>query len=108
MPRGRSISKGELRALFGVCLRDRSPIGARDAALLAVLYGSGLRRAEAVALDVGDYDAETGSLRVRVGKGNKERICYTAAGERHLLETWLRARADAGAPASKGPLFVPM
>lgn len=108
VPRGRSISKGELRALFGACLRDLSPIGARDAALLAVLYGSGLRRAEAAGLDAGDYDPEAGSLTVRVGKGNKARVCYTASGERHLLEAWLRARAAAGAPPTVGPLFLPM
>lgn len=108
VPRGRSISRGELGALFSACVRDHSPIGARDAALLAVLYGSGLRRAEAAALDVSDYDPETGSLRVRAGKGNKERICYTAAGERHLLQVWARARAEAGAPSQAGPLFVPM
>lgn len=108
VPRGRSISKGELRALFSTCLHDPSPIGRRDAALLAVLYGSGLRRAEAAALDVPDYDPETGALRVRVGKGNKERICYTAAGERQLLEAWLKERERVGAPASLGPLFLPM
>jgi integrase len=108
VPRGRSISKGELRALFSACLRDATPIGVRDAALLAVLYGSGLRRAEAAALDVADYDPETGSLKVRTGKGNKERTCYTAAGERHLLQLWLRARAEVGAPPSSGPLFVPL
>jgi integrase len=108
VPRGRSIPRGELRALFAACLRDRSPIGARDAALLAVLYGSGLRRAEAAALDVSDYDPDTGSLTVRAGKGNKERVCYTAAGERHLLGVWLRARDEAGAHPSAGPLFLPM
>jgi integrase len=108
VPRGRSISRGELRALFGACMNDGTPQGARDAALLAVLYGSGLRRAEAAALDVSDYDPETGSLRVRAGKGNKERVCYTASGERNLLEKWLRARVEAGAPPSVGPLFLPM
>ena len=79
VPRGRSISKGELRALFGACLRDRSPIGARDGALLAVLYGSGLRRAEAAALDVGDYDPQTGSLRVR-GKGQQGKSVLHGSG----------------------------
>jgi site-specific recombinase XerD len=108
VPRGRSISKGELRALFGACLRDHTPIGARDAALLAVLYGSGLRRAEAAALSVSDYDPETGSIKVRTGKGNKARVCYTAAGGRYLLEAWLQAREEAGAPGGSGPLFVPM
>lgn len=108
VPRGRSISRGELRALFEACVRDRSAMGVRDAALLAVLYGSGLRRAEAAALDVGDYDAQAGSLHVRAGKGNRERLCYAAEGERQLLDAWLSARARAGAPPDRGPLFVPM
>ena len=48
-------------------------IGARDAAILSVLYGAGLRRSEAVALDVSDYDRVTGALSVR-RKGNTERL----------------------------------
>lgn len=110
LPRGRSISQGELRALFSNCLKDRTPLGVRDAALLAVLYGSGLRRAEATALDVGDYDRETASLTIRAGKGNKARVSYTSEGERQLLEAWLKLRKQeaAGAPAASGPLFLPV
>src|SRR5436305_763773 len=107
LPRGRSISQGELRALFSNCLRDKTPLGLRDAALLAVLYGSGLRRAEVTALDVADYDRETGSLTVRAGKGNKARVSYTSAGERQLLEAWLKLRAEWARPEA-GPLFLPV
>jgi site-specific recombinase XerC len=106
LPRGHSISQGELPALFTICLADKSPLGIRDAALLAVLYGSGLRRAEAVGLDAGDYDAESHSLTIRAGKGNKQRVAYMAAGERQLLDAWLKVRIEAGAPAVAGPLFL--
>jgi site-specific recombinase XerD len=89
--RGRIISAVDQHALLSACQYDpHIIIGARNAALLAVLYGSGLRRAEAAGLTVSDYNPETGSLRVREGKGNKGRLCYTAKGERHLLEAWLR------------------
>jgi integrase len=115
LPRGRAIKQGELRALLDACYhawqedKHRSPIHMRDAALIAVLYGSGLRRAEAAALNVADYDPESGALRIRAGKGNKARLAYTSEGERARLGAWLRARA-AGAPGAErsGALFCPV
>lgn len=115
LPRGRAITQGELRGLLDACYRawqedgQHSPIHIRDAALIAVLYGSGLRRAEAAALNVSDYDPQTGALRIRSGKGNKARMAYTSAGERAQLDAWLRARA-AGAPGAdrSGALFCPV
>lgn len=50
-----------------------SPIGARNKAILEVLYGCGLRVSELVGIDCEDAALEEGYLRVR-GKGNKERI----------------------------------
>lgn len=47
LPRGRALSAGEIAALISSCNRDGSPAGARDAALVALLYGAGLRRSEA-------------------------------------------------------------
>ncbi len=81
--------------------------GARDAALLALLYGSGLRRAEAAALDVGDYDPESGAITVRAGKGRKDRLCYSATGQRQLTDIWPRLRVAGGA-LSTGPIFLPI
>jgi integrase len=56
LPAGRYVEDGEVRRLVAACLADDSPGGRRDAAVLAILFVGGLRRAEAVALDIGDYD----------------------------------------------------
>lgn len=103
LPAGRALTDGELRALFDVCAEDNSPAGARDAALLAVLFGGGLRRSEAVALDVADFDASTGALAVRHGKGNKARQVYATNGGKRAIEDWIAVRG-----ALPGPLLCPV
>jgi len=104
LPRGRALTPGELRALFAAVAEDaRSATRARDAALLAVLYGAGLRRAEAVALDVADYDPATGALTIRRGKGNKARVMYATNGAREALGAWITVRG-----VDPGPLFLPV
>lgn len=100
--RGRALSAGELRTLFDTC-SDGSVIGARDAALLAILYGGGLRRAEAVGLDLIDYDGATGALTVRHGKGRKQRIAYLPSGGVASVEGWVLVRG-----AEAGPLLCPV
>jgi integrase len=59
-----------------IAVHPHPAIRARDAALLAVLYGGGVRRDEAVALDVADYDTTTGALAIRHGKGRQQRMVY--------------------------------
>lgn len=50
-----------------------TPLGLRDAAVLELLYGCGLRVGELTALDVGAVDLSLGVVAVH-GKGSKERI----------------------------------
>jgi site-specific recombinase XerD len=99
--KGRALSKGELLALFESCDPSKAG-GARNAALLGLLYGGGLRRAEIVALDLADFDVETGKLVVR-GKGNKERTAWVTNGSREALDAWLLYRGG-----ETGPLFMPV
>jgi clan AA aspartic protease len=104
LPAGRALSRGELQAIFTCCKADRTAAGTRDAALLAVLYGAGLRRSEAMALDLEDYDAETGALRVLHAKGRKQRQVYVPhGGGMAAMAAWLAHRG-----ADPGPLFYPV
>jgi integrase len=102
LPRGRALGAGELRTLFQACA-GRGITGVRDAALLALLYGAGLRRAEAVGLDLGDFDSETGTLTVRHGKGDKDRRVYVANGGQRAILAWLEHRGS-----EPGPLLLAM
>ena len=62
--------------------------GARDKAMLEVLYASGLRVSELVELPLSAIDAQTGVVRVR-GKGGKERIVPVGARAREALAAYL-------------------
>ncbi|MGH9149480.1 MAG: tyrosine-type recombinase/integrase, partial [Acidimicrobiales bacterium] len=48
-------------------------LGVRDRAILEVLYSTGVRRAELIALTVWDLDGDRGVMTVRRGKGRKDR-----------------------------------
>lgn len=99
---GRALSAGEIAALLGACARDETAAGARDVAFIALLFCGGLRRSEAAAVDVNDYETATGVLRVR-GKGNKERAVYLTGGAALALADWLAVRG-----AAAGPLLTPV
>jgi len=102
LPAGRALTSGEIAALMDACARDNSFAGTRDAAIIALLYSCGLRRAELCELELSDYDPETGALVVR-GKRNKERTAYVTNGARSALEDWLVIRG-----AEQGALFCPV
>lgn len=103
IPTGRAVEKPDVVALFARCGREGGPGRARDAAMLAVLFGAGLRRAEVTALTLSDYTRHTGAVWVRQGKGSKERLSYLSAGGRAAVEAWLEFRG-----AEPGPLLCPV
>ena len=99
LPSGRAVASGELSALLGTCGQDMG--GIRDAAIIAVLYAGGLRRAELAGLDLSSYETTAEGARLIVlGKGNKQRSVPLAGGAARALGDWLAVRGD-----DDGPLF---
>lgn len=99
---GRAARPGELGALLETCYRDPTPAGARDAAIIALLYGTGMRRAELAELALEHYNRESGEIRV-LGKGNKERLAFVSGGAAAALADWIAVRGE-----HPGRLFVPI
>ena len=100
LPAGRELTSGEITALMADCEADTTNAGARDAAIIGLMYSCGLRREEVVTLDYADYETESGRLVVR-GKGNKERTAWLTGGAARAVADWLTVRG-----ADPGALFV--
>ncbi len=66
----------------------------RDRAIVETLLSSGLRVAELANLDISDIDFINLSVRVREGKGSKERISYITTVCAMHLKAYLIQRAD--------------
>jgi integron integrase len=77
------LSRDEVRAVLG---RLEGPIGL----VAALLYGGGLRLLEALCLRVKDLDFQGGEIRVRAGKGNRDRVTVLPARVRPALHEYLQ------------------
>ncbi len=72
-------------------IRGEDPIQARDRAVLELLYASGIRVGELVALDLQDLDLQAGLVKVK-GKGGRERIVPIGRKAIAALEDYLKLR----------------
>ncbi|MEX5548127.1 tyrosine-type recombinase/integrase [Pseudomonas pergaminensis] len=88
---GRNLRRSLIREMMEVCAADPRPQGLRDAAVIGILYGSGMRKSESVNLDLAQINFEERSLRV-IGKGNKELIKYAPDWAFAKLQAWLAFR----------------
>jgi integrase/recombinase XerC len=93
----RTLSVTEAGAVVEARGREGA-LGARDRALLELLYATGLRVSELVGLKVEDVDLAARQVRT-VGKGRKERIVPFGRAAADAVKTWLKARAGMRPPA---------
>jgi site-specific recombinase XerD len=102
---GRHVTQSELLSLLRACVRDESPAGARDAALFAVAWTTGMRNAELRRLKLEDMTItgeDEADLTVH-GKGNKPRTAYLFNGAFQALNEWLDVRGR-----EEGYIFCPV
>lgn len=97
--KGRALELDELNSLIDYCMMQDGVIAMRDAAVIALVYGAGLRRHEAAGLMLSDLNIPEASLRV-LGKGNKERVNALHNRILEILDVWLIERG-----VEPGPLF---
>ena len=109
----KALSLEQVQAMLAAPATD-TEVGIRDAALLELLYGTGIRISEAVALDVDDVERlvragsgePTPGLRV-LGKGGKERIVPVGTYARGALDAYLvRGRPALAAGRGTPALFL--
>ncbi len=84
------LSEIDLEKFFDDFLKGDDPVSVRDRALFELLYSSGMRVSEAVALNIGDVANldKMPVLRI-VGKGQKERIVPVGSKAKEAIERYL-------------------
>ena len=104
-PLPKALSVEETEQLFGAD-PDAPPQLVRDQAMFELMYSSGLRLAELVALDTGDgrLDLREGEVTV-TGKASKTRTVPVGARAREALRRWLEVRAQVASTEERA-LFV--
>lgn len=88
----------------GTAAATRKPTVLRDAAILELLYATGMRVGELTGLNIGDVDLERNVAKV-IGKGNKQRVVPFGAPAAKAVNAWL----DRGRPqlVTSGPVEHP-
>lgn len=97
------LTGDQVRALIDAC-SGQSSAGIRLRALISMLYGCGLRIAEALALEPKDLDLEGREFDVLHGKNDKSRHLGMPAETALLVERWLVRRATYRMPKGS-PIF---
>jgi len=97
------LTADEVRALIAA-VSGKGPLGVRNRALIALLWRSGLRITEALNLKPSDVDERGGTVRVRKGKGSKDRVAVIDSEALGYLRAWLEVRKANGING-RAPIF---
>ena len=102
----RAISQQDVERLLDEAAKKDAPRSLRDRAILELLYATGMRVSELVALNVGDVDVASASARC-FGKGGKERVIPIYERAVQALEAYLsRGRLYLRRDAEQKALFL--
>lgn len=99
------LTQAEAAELMAVPDPQDGPVGARDRAVLEMLYATGLRVGELVALNIDEVDVRTRVLRA-MGKGGRQRVVPFGEPAAVALESWLTVRPALSGPESHEALFL--
>jgi site-specific recombinase XerD len=85
----------------------QKPQDIRDRAILEVLYATGIRRGELLALSIYDVNLTSATLRIEQGKGNQTRIVPLTLSAQAALKLYLsEARKKWASSSSQSALFI--
>ena len=85
------IDKKDIQALLAMFEDATSFQDQRNGTVLSLLYGTGMRRAELLGLQISDIDFDKGRLKV-LGKGNKERLIPIGVQLLEILKSYIKVR----------------
>ncbi len=91
------VLTAEERAALLQQTTPRYPTGLRNRCLMLVMLDCGLRAREALQLAVRDIDWQSGKLKVRQGKGKKDRVLWLNEAALEWLRQWRERRPGQGA-----------
>lgn len=100
-----SLKKGEMRQLFEQLEFEEGYGGARARMILELLYSTGMRRSEAIGLQIKDIDFSNLQIRI-LGKGGKERLAPFSRALADNLQAYLQDRETAFPQTTAPQLFL--
>jgi len=87
------VNKDQINQLFDQVDFGEAYDGARNKAIMELLYATGMRRSELIGLKVKDISFESSLLKVK-GKGNKERLIPMSRKVEKVLKEYLKAKEE--------------